>query len=308
MPNRDPTTILASQDGSTLPGASEARPLAGVGFPDGPREAALLAVYLMANGIGNGIVNLSADLDSALTHPAAGNSALNTLSRPLAFVAGENAWRRVVAVDDNTDNQASEGATGNNVLMGVLSRLQGYDPVGNNWDRLRIGGDNADAIAAAALGELLTLARNTGFNGATWDRLRTASAAVQAVVSSKVGVQVAAKQSDWGLANTPAANTIATVTRAAGGVGTRHIITGLAASVFDAAGTLPLQRVRITSGAEVWTVYLGAQNTLALNAAYPIALSDLSIVCPDNTAVTMDFTTVPGANNFQTVSLQGYTA
>jgi len=68
-------------------------------------------------------------------------------------------------------------------LVGAV--MVGYN--GASFDRLRSAGDNADAVAAATLGELLTLSRNTGFNGATWDRLRSAGDNADAVAAATLG-------------------------------------------------------------------------------------------------------------------------
>ena len=69
----------------------------------------------------------------------------------------------------------------------VLARNTGFN--GTTWDRLRSTGDNADAVAVATLGELLTLARNTGFNGTTWDRLRTLVSNADAQTAAVTGLQ-----------------------------------------------------------------------------------------------------------------------
>lgn len=58
------------------------------------------------------------------------------------------------------------------VTDGVLERLcylLGFN--GTSFDRLRSGGNNADAQAAIALGVLKNLSHLMGFNGTTWDRL-----------------------------------------------------------------------------------------------------------------------------------------
>ena len=70
-------------------------------------------------------------------------------------------------------------------LVGAV--MVGYN--GATFDRLRSTGDNADAVAVATLGELLTLARNTGFNGSTWDRLRTLVSNADAQTAAVTGLQ-----------------------------------------------------------------------------------------------------------------------
>lgn len=53
----------------------------------------------------------------------------------------------------------------------VASAIVGYN--GTSFDRIRSGGDDADAVAVGTLGQLFALVRNTLFNGATWDRQRS---------------------------------------------------------------------------------------------------------------------------------------
>lgn len=49
----------------------------------------------------------------------------------------------------------------------VGSALMAYN--GASFDRLRSGADNADGVAAAALGRLIITSRGSRFNGTTWD-------------------------------------------------------------------------------------------------------------------------------------------
>jgi len=56
-------------------------------------------------------------------------------------------------------------------LLATMARLEGFN--GATFDRIRTLADNGDAQANLTLGLLATIARNQGFNGATWDRLRT---------------------------------------------------------------------------------------------------------------------------------------
>lgn len=68
-----------------------------------------------------------------------------------------------------TDNADAQAAGAQSGLQ-AIARLQGFN--GATFDRLRSMADNGDAVAALALGLLRTGAMNFGFNGATWDRLR----------------------------------------------------------------------------------------------------------------------------------------
>jgi hypothetical protein len=73
-------------------------------------------------------------------------------------------------------------ATANPTTSQIGAALEGYN--GTTWDRVRSAGDNADAVATATLGELFALARNTLFNGATWDRQYSQAASINLLTLS----------------------------------------------------------------------------------------------------------------------------
>lgn len=54
----------------------------------------------------------------------------------------------------------------------IGSLLYGYQTSSGNWDRLRLAGDNADALGTATTGHLQVLAHGMLYNGTTWDRIR----------------------------------------------------------------------------------------------------------------------------------------
>lgn len=66
-------------------------------------------------------------------------------------------------------------AAGADALTNSTSGIPTYDLLsgfnGATWDRLRALGDDSDGVAAASLGRLLALVRLSGYNGASWDRL-----------------------------------------------------------------------------------------------------------------------------------------
>ena len=66
-------------------------------------------------------------------------------------------------------------ATPATALLDVVSRLQGYN--GASWDMVRSEGNDRDAIAVQTLGNLQTIQFPHLFNGTTWDRARAAGAA-----------------------------------------------------------------------------------------------------------------------------------
>lgn len=109
---------------------------------------------------------------------------------------------------DDTDNQAAV-STG---LETVVDRLYGWDPIGGNWDRLRVnaagelvvttaagsptGRDDTDDQAAVSTGLSTTVNRLYLFDGTNWDRAREGTTAGSLLVN-----------------NPTAANFLATVTQ-----------------------------------------------------------------------------------------------
>lgn len=70
--------------------------------------------------------------------------------------------------------------------LDTRSFLYGFD--GATFDRLRTLADNGDAQAALTLGLLSTVSRLQGFNGATWDRLRSGGNNVDAEAVATLGL------------------------------------------------------------------------------------------------------------------------
>ncbi len=248
-----------------------------------------------------------------------------------------------LGLDDRSDNVAPISGLFANLLEGAVSRLTGYDPIDDNWDRLRTAPDNADGQAALALGvlaelsrmqgwngatwdrvkaladnadgqaanavgALLSLARNQGWNGATWDRLRTLSAANLAAQSGAGGL-IAKGPGEWAIQHQPAADSQPTITRAAGGAGVRHVCTGLACSVAG-AGAVAGFNVRLRDGATgagtiLWSTRLFNGTALPLTH---VEATGLNIPGTANTAMTFEFDVATSGGGLGVVSMQGYDA
>jgi hypothetical protein len=73
-----------------------------------------------------------------------------------------------------------------------FSLLAGFN--GTTWDRLRTGTTNADAVANLTLGALQTGSYLYGYNGATWDRLRSSTANGLVVDVTRIQTAVTANQ------------------------------------------------------------------------------------------------------------------
>lgn len=120
------------------------------------------------------------------------------------------------------------------------------------------------------------------------------------------------KNTDWTSVHEPAANTQATTTKAAAGVGVKNVCTGFTVT-FAAQATAPAAvqvAVRLRDGASgVGTVlWAGVISLPAIAGTMAgIARQNLWIEGTTNTAMTLEFSAAGGANTIQTVSMEGTT-
>lgn len=165
--------------------------------------------------------------------------------------------------------------------------------------------DATDSLPTQGDACLLVQPRPTLWNptDSQWNRMRGASPATQADTGVKTGVLVALKGSEWGIVHEPVAATQATITRNAGGAGTRHVVTGLTVCIAAAAAAVGPVKARLLSGATtLWVGVLSAP----VQGVGVIALDNLALVAADNAAVTLQFDAAGAAGSFETVSLSGY--
>lgn len=203
---------------------------------------------------------------------------------------------------DNADSQVSEG-TG---LPGVVARLQAFN--GTNWNRLTtFFGTDAMSNAQNAL---LVNSNFSAFNGTSWDRVRSGAAAVLSGATQPFS-QLVTRPGDWTTLSSPAVNTQATVSKAAGGAGVRHVCTGISAR-FIGGTTAPAATqavLNLRDGATgaggillQYTIIIPA----VIGAKDEVNLTGLNIVGSPNTAMTIEFGGAGGANTFQSVNITGY--
>jgi len=161
---------------------------------------------------------------------------------------------------------------------------------------------NPTAASSAALVE--------GFNGTTWDRIRTGGAAVLSGTTQPFSL-LATRPADWSVTSAPAANTVATISKGAGAAGVRHVCTGIYARA--RGGTTAPAAIQLTlnlrdgaTGAgtilQTHTLVIAA----AVGAADNVEISGLNIIGSAATAMTLEFTAAGGANTFESVALTGY--
>jgi len=224
-----------------------------------------------------------------------------------AIRIGSTTLDRLKAGADNAD------AVAVNTLGALLTLARNTGFNGTTWDRLRSAGDNADAVAVATLGELLTLARNTVFNGTAWDRFRSGSAAVLSGATS-LGAGLVSDPGQWSINHVPAAATQATITRAAGGAGVRHVCCSIDAALVlpatanQAAITLNLRDGATGAGTILWSRRFGIGAANAADAQQEVSLSGLKIFGTANTAMTLEFSAAGAATTLQSVALTGHDA
>lgn len=175
------------------------------------------------------------------------------------------------------------------------------------------GGSITTAATPATLGDgnsgnFLLAIDNYGFNGTAYDRIRTNSAAIlsSAVQSVMMGV---ASPGEWALTSNPGANLQATVTKAAGGAGVRHICRAILLTLISTAAAATGVQWNLRDGASgagtiLWSGEMAIPATADSFAV--IQLSGLNIFGSANTAMTLEFGGAGGASTLETVALSGY--
>ena len=118
---------------------------------------------------------------------------------------------------------------------------------------------------------------------------------------------------NWKAAHFPAANTQATITRAAPGAGLRNVCQGITviATAGASAPTAAIVNVALIDGASGGNTYLWGPFPIALpavaGAMNGIARSALNIEGSPNTAMTLEFSVALGAFTTEAVQMEGTT-
>lgn len=190
---------------------------------------------------------------------------------------------------------------GTSVTNPAITRVQ--DAGSNNLANVAIGiGDTYTPS-----NELIAHIFASFFNGASYDRAKTASA-MNMIAQSGVGVGLTALPGMWSAFNNPAVGGQASAVKAAGGAGTRHILTGIMFSAIAAvAPALTPVNFNILDGV---TTIATIQLILPANTGQvipPISLTGLSIVGSPATSMTGQFS-AGVANVIESVTIFGYDA
>lgn len=222
---------------------------------------------------------------------------------PVAFDPALGQLVEPQTADDGADNQAA--GTQRSV---DLARLQAFD--GLNFDRLRTVSDIVDGVLPGGVGILGVGARLQAFAGsAGWNQVRASSEEAHAEVlggSTQVGL-IVTKLANFSIHHDPAAAAQATVTKAAAGLGMRHICTSIHATLNAGAAATGIIKVYLRDGAAGVGPILWSAAVQAPAAGHvQVSLSDLSILGSANTAMTLEFSAAGGAGSQENVALTGY--
>jgi hypothetical protein len=117
----------------------------------------------------NTIIPLASDGTNFV--PFTFNPGILALNVSPLFLDINNVNSRLTALAANVNTDAVDLITVQAVELLTAAVTYGFN--GATFDRIRTLADNGDAQAALTLGLLATMARLEGFNGATFDRLRT---------------------------------------------------------------------------------------------------------------------------------------
>lgn len=219
-----------------------------------------------------------------------GNTATGLLSTEPMLFNGSN-FDRARTVQGTADASAIGIASSGGMVFN-----------GTTWDRQRSA--HADGLANN-LGT--TASAQMGFTGTTWNRQYTASSTFHGLTTTGSYIQPVIPWSQWSVTNTPAANTQATASRAAGAAGVLNVATTVTACFSGTVSAAPVQ-VNLRDGASgagtiLRSWLLGIE---AVNAAHCVNLSGMAMAGTAATAMTLEFAAAGGASTNQTVTLTGY--
>ena len=185
----------------------------------------------------------------------------------------------------------------------TLNALQVYPMVFNtvSWDRLRTpAGDGLAQTGLLGAGIL-------AWNGATFDKIRTASATDNTAATSLGAVQTV-PLSTWSVTHFPGVTTVATISKASGGGSVRHVATGITACIANPAAIVsgPLT-VTLRDGATgAGTVLRSWALSAFANDSKCADISGLNMTGSAATAMTIEFLAAGGVGSQETVTLTGY--
>lgn len=179
------------------------------------------------------------------------------------------------------------------------------DAAGTGYASPQLGSSGTDAQGGSNTVQP-TASYTYAYNGTTFDRVRSNAAAVLAGTTQSMGMLVASP-AEWSVFHTPAVNTQATATKAAGAAGVRHVCRTITATIHGLiAATETTVLINLRDGAT------GAGTILWQLLLHVIPAGTTGLTLPVNimgtaaTAMTLEFAAAGGANTFESVAMTGY--
>jgi hypothetical protein len=223
-----------------------------------------------------------------------------------------------VAQSSTIWNSVADGAKGDSLGSGILAqspylwngisfdRQRGSITNGALVDVTRLNGTitSADAYAnPTTLVQTMTLPE--AFNGSTWDRIRSISAANN-TASTSLGALYTASLGTWSVTNAANAGT-PSASKASGGGSVRNVATCVSISVAAAATAQPAVQVNLRDGSTgAGTIIRSWQLAAPANDSANIDLCGLNITGSAATAMTIEFAGATAAATQASVNLSGY--
>lgn len=135
----------------------------------------------------------------------------------------------------------------------------------------------------------------------------TAAAIAEVISAGGVYAFRVVRQPDWAVNHVPAAATQATISKAAGAAGTKHVCTSISATLCTVATAQPDIKVYLRDGATgAGTVLLGQTLLMDANLVWTWTLGGLNIIGSDATAMTLEFSAAGAAATLSSVAMTGY--
>ena len=207
--------------------------------------------------------------------------------------------------ENTLGNQTDAEATGDGGLVGLLKRLRTLI-AGNLLTHGTVAHDSPDSGNPVKIGGIA----DTTIPAAVADGDRVNAAFDVHGRQFVRGAHQGAGR--WTAIHVPAANTQATITQAAGGVGIRNVCTELTIMLV-ATATAPTAvnvQVNLIDGASAGTTYLW-RATISLpataGASSGIVKNNVWFEGTANTALTLEYSGAGGANTIESVSMSGLT-
>jgi len=206
----------------------------------------------------------------------------STGSQVATLTSGGKEFQQCILVDATTPTQgAAVDATGGLMIRGEA------------------------ASGAAVAGNPVLVGGQDGTNAVT---LKTLSAANLATGATAGNGFLATRPADWAVNNVGAAATQATITKAAGAAGVKHVCTSVS-GVVSTVGTAQAAQLVFNlrdgatgAGTVLWSIGV----SIATNTAFGFFLSGLNIIGSATTAMTLETAAAPVAAAFASVAMTGY--